>query len=125
MSPWYNPKQIILTDDDKKQLKTVQASLGTPLTVICDGTGQSETLCACPVGHIGSCKLICEGTPDACKDVQIECNNDGYPCIVDCIASNACSSNTIINGPKRNSLTVNCLGKKSCEGDTIFNNKEG
>eukprot|EP01084_Bolivina_argentea_P203140 347001_1 len=92
------------------------------IEVICDLKGP----CSCPVGHRGRCTIICEGKdPDACKDTIIECNNDGYPCVVNCFGLNACAGSSSVMGPAGSSLEVNCLGEKSCEGATQFNGEAG
>eukprot|EP01084_Bolivina_argentea_P188461 324436_1 len=96
---------------------------GTPIEVICV---DSEP-CACPIGHIGECLITCDGVsnPDVCKDALIECNNDGFPCIVNCISQNSCSGSASIFGPANSALTVNCMGTKSCEGALQINAELG
>eukprot|EP01084_Bolivina_argentea_P217656 369502_1 len=66
------PQQIV----PQPQQIEPRRPIGTPIRVTC----QTETLCQCPPDHIGECKILCEGTQDACKDVSIKCNN-GYACI--------------------------------------------
>merc|ERR1712228_98801 len=63
--------------------------------------------CSCPRNTKGSCTITCGG--------MIQCNNDGYPCFVECIGEQACISSTII-GPVKSALSVNCIGDTSCEG---------
>ena len=80
--------------------------------------------CGCPAGTLGICTITCGGQ-DGCKAAIIDCNNDGFPCIVDCIAEQACSGATGIIGPKDGSLRVNCLGEKSCEGSLVVDAEKG
>eukprot|EP01084_Bolivina_argentea_P015100 28246_1 len=93
------------------------------IEVTCDLRGP----CACPVGHVGACTIICEGAndPDACKDAVIECNNDGYPCEVYCNGMNACAGSSSIMGPAGSSLSIFCIGDNSCEGPAQFNGEAG
>lgn len=67
----------------------------------------------------------CEGDTDSCKDGLIECNNDGFDCIVNCISQESCGGSAYIRGPIGGKLIVNCIGEKACEGSTIFNGEAG
>merc|ERR1712154_740073 len=89
--------------------------------VTCDTAGD----CACPPGLQGTCTINCIGEVDACKDGIIECNNDGYDCIVNCMAYEACGGASSIMGPADSPLTVNCIGDKSCEGAFTVNGETG
>ncbi len=75
-----------------------------------------QTMCSCPQGHLGECNIICDGASDACKDTIIDCNNNGYPCNIQCFGETSCSGGSIINGPVNGALNVICMGDKSCEG---------
>eukprot|EP00485_Elphidium_margaritaceum_P013187 CAMPEP_0202685300 /NCGR_PEP_ID=MMETSP1385-20130828/1052_1 /ASSEMBLY_ACC=CAM_ASM_000861 /TAXON_ID=933848 /ORGANISM="Elphidium margaritaceum" /LENGTH=954 /DNA_ID=CAMNT_0049339615 /DNA_START=49 /DNA_END=2913 /DNA_ORIENTATION=+ len=83
-----------------------------PMDVSCDNAGD----CGCPYGTAGQCTITCSVGTDACKDGTIKCNNDGYPCIVNCLSGSACAGSAHITGPRGASLSVNCLGGQSCEG---------
>eukprot|EP01083_Nonionella_stella_P192439 711348_1 len=85
--------------------------VGAPL-----GGCKDQGNCACEPGMNEPCHLACDGTSDSCKDGLIECNSDGFDCIIDCISMNSCAGSTTIIGPSGASLTVNCIGAKSCEG---------
>merc|ERR1719464_2591546 len=58
-----------------------------PVAVLCTDPGP----CECPAGTPAPCHITCDGT-DACKDAAISCNNDGFPCSIDCIGMKACAS---------------------------------
>eukprot|EP01084_Bolivina_argentea_P016354 30608_1 len=81
--------------------------------------------CSCPPGTKGKCTIRCESNADACADALIECNNDGYPCIVHCNGAQSCSGASAIMGPADASLTVYCKGNKACEGETSFDASSG
>jgi len=89
--------------------------------VTCDTAGD----CACPPGLQGTCTINCIGEVDACKDGIIECNNDGYDCIVNCMSYEGCGGAASIMGPAGSPLTVNCIGDKSCEGAFTVNGEMG
>jgi len=91
--------------------------------MFCSGPGG----CSCPVGLRDTCTLNCGGAPggDACKDGLVECNNDGFDCIVNCMDFESCSGATSIMGPAGGALTVQCLGDKSCEGSLSVNGEMG
>jgi len=91
-----------------------------PATALCDTVGP----CACPAGTTGTCTIMCEGI-DGCKDGIIDCNNDGYPCIVECAADEGCSGTSTITGPRNGALTISCTGEKSCEGALTVNAATG
>lgn len=85
-----------------------------PVSVTCSEVGD----CQCPHGTKGTCTISCDGTTDACKDGIISCNNEGFDCIVNCLAGQACAGSAEVIGPAFGSLTVNCMGAQSCEGST-------
>jgi len=91
--------------------------------MFCSGPGS----CSCPQGLRDTCTLNCAGAPggDACKDGLIECNNDGFDCIVNCMDFESCAGATSIMGPAGGALTVQCLGDKSCEGSFAVNGEMG
>jgi len=84
--------------------------------VDCPHTGD----CGCTSGTEEICVINCDQHGDACKDGIISCNNDGYECVINCLAENACSGSARIVGPAGAALTVNCEGSASCDGDTHF-----
>jgi len=86
-----------------------------PVAVVCMDPGP----CECPAGTMAPCHITCDGN-DACKDAAISCNNDGFPCSIDCIGMKACASSTFV-GPVGSPLTASCLGEHSCEGNVNFN----
>lgn len=69
--------------------------------------------CSCPSGTIGTCTLTCGGTA-GCKDGLIECNNDGYPCVINCDAEQACTGSSSVDGG-HSEVTLNCQGETACE----------
>eukprot|EP01083_Nonionella_stella_P225349 801251_1 len=89
-----------------------------PVTQTCY---KSAADCACPPDTNAKCIINCMGSPDACKDSTINCNNNGNACIINCNGEQSCTGSSIINGPIDGSLTVYCNGDKACEGSSIFN----
>eukprot|EP01083_Nonionella_stella_P072569 195709_1 len=105
---------------DNPALPSIPTDPGTPITVVC----AEEPVCKCPVNHVGECTLSCTGSPDACVDAILSCNNDGYRCTVDCSEQAACSGATIF-GPRNAALEVYCGGEEACEGGTTFEHRTG
>ena len=68
-------------------------------------------------------RCSCEGV-DGCKDAVVRCNNDFFPCEVNCVGEKAWASTTI-EGPAGAALTAMCTGEFSCEGNIKVNGAAG
>merc|ERR1719356_464244 len=90
-----------------------------PVEVTCTMPGP----CECPAGTQAPCHITCDGV-DGCKDAVVRCNNDFFPCVVDCFGDKACASTTI-EGPAGAPLTTMCNGEFSCEGNMKVNGVSG
>lgn len=55
---------------------------------------------------------------------MVRCNNDGFPCEVNCAGEKACTSTTI-EGPVGGALVAMCAGEFSCEGNIKVNGASG